>query len=668
MSGNDALVALGQHCGILPRFYDLNGTERVTSDETYRALLQAEGYDAKTEDACRDTLNGLIAKANDRWFPTEVIIRDKSPWDLQFGLGANWTLRDTETGDEVVQGAPADFIALPPLAAGVYLLTARVSGRVETVRILAVPGRLPSLEQVTGTGRIWGMTLALYGLTSGRGTGLGSYADLGTVAGLAGQKGADFVGVNPVHNMGFSVKDAISPYSPSHRGFLNTDYIAPERIKGLENAAAATEILKSFPKLFADEVSAEFIQHGSHKQKHNAILRTLFAAFKSAGSAAAKHKFDAFCSTEGSALQTFAEFEGRSETFGPDWRQWPAEAQSFSPDSVEFHKWLQWVAQDQLAQAQADAKDAGMGLGLYLDLAVGPRRDGAEAWCERDAIAPGVSTGAPPDHLSPAGQNWNLAAFSPRRLQDQNYAPLRRILSHTMRHAGVVRIDHVLGLNRSFWIPDCGAPGGYITQPFQSLLAIIKIEAARAETLVIGEDLGLVPDGFRDAMRENGFYGYSVLQYEKKGDGFRHPNQGPAQVLSCFATHDTPTLRGYEAGRDIAWWQKLGWTDQAQSDDTTAQRARDVEALRQIGSNTADIDLADAVIDGLAKSPAAMVSVQLDDVLDHVEAQNLPGTIHEHPNWRRKYAISLEDLAQDARLQAIADIMATAGRGSKPVV
>jgi 4-alpha-glucanotransferase len=356
-------------------------------------------------------------------------------------------------------------------------------------------------------------------------------------------------------------------------------------------------------------------------------------------------------------LQTFAQFEVLSKNFGTDWRDWPNDPAVPPKEQLGFHMWLQWVADTQLGRAQTRAVAAGMPLGLYLDLAVGPRRDGAESWCERDAIAQGVSVGAPPDHLSPEGQNWDLAAFAPRKLQAQRYAPLRRILSQTMHHAGVIRIDHVLGLNRSFWLPDDGSPGAYIRQPFEALLAVIKIEAERHNCLVIGEDLGLVPDGFRDTMRGHGFYGYSVLQYERDDHGgFRDPHSGAEQVLSCFATHDTPTVNGFATGRDIDWWAKLGWIDAPEAKHAQARRHDEITAIAHDG------DFRTHVHTLLARSNAALVAVQLDDVLGSVEAQNLPGTIDEHPNWRRKYTSPLEGLAHDDRLTATASIMRDAAR------
>ncbi|CAN0459429.1 unnamed protein product, partial [Scytosiphon promiscuus] len=289
-----------------------------------------------------------------------------------------------------------------------------------------------------------------------------------------------------------------------------------------------------------------------------------------------------------------------------------------------FQKWLQWIAVSQLSQAQDASSNNGMALGLYLDLAVGPRRGAAETWCETDTVADGVSIGAPPDFLSPAGQKWDLAGFAPRKLADTGYQALRDILAQTMRHCGVLRIDHVLGMNRSYWIPDDGSPGGYIKQPFESLLAVVAIEAERAETVVIGEDLGLVPDGFREAMRARGLYSYSVLQYEKNQDGqINRPDKLRPSSLACFGTHDTPTLKGYFEGRDIDWWQKLDWIDADGASDAKSQRQKEIAGLCDWES-TSDSEAIDegsfdhlngCVHSALASSHIAMISVQLDDVL-----------------------------------------------------
>ncbi|MDA7427577.1 4-alpha-glucanotransferase [Primorskyibacter aestuariivivens] len=650
MSDDHTLSALADLCGIEPTYHDLQGVERPTSPDTLRALVAANGFDVSSEAAMRDALDDLRHRRDDRWFPEEIIVESGVSHPLSFGLGAEWYL--CLDGDDAVQaeGQPADHITLPPLRSGVYVLTATASGRTETVTVLAAPRSLPSVSDLTGQGRLWGLNLALYGLRSARNAGLGDFADLANAAEIAGQSGAGFLGINPLHNMGFSDQEAISPYSPSDRGFLNTAYIALDAVPDV--AACDLSALQALR-------DTDTVQYAAHKQAHTATLENLYRRFREGAGDAAKQGFEAFKAARGSGLAGFARFEALSERNGADWRDWPARQTAPDPARADFHLWLQWVADTQLAEAQARAKASGMSLGLYLDLAVGPRRDGGESWREQSAIARGVSIGAPPDHLSPAGQNWNLAAFAPAQMKAQRYAPLRRVLAQTMRHAGIIRIDHVLGLNRSFWIPDDGSPGAYIRQPFEALMAVIKIEAERNNCAVIGEDLGLVPHGFRDTMRAHGFYGYSVMQYEKQPDGtFPRPQDSPHQVLSCFATHDTPTLRGYACGRDIDWWERLDWIDAGQAREMKVQR------LQEVSAQSADGDFGAMVHTRLAASNADLVAVQLDDMLDTVEAQNLPGTIDEHPNWRRKYIATLEELPDNPGLQGTARIMNDAGRGN----
>ncbi len=646
MTVQDDLAALADICGIVPHFYDLHGQQLPTSPETQRALLAANGIDVSTDDAIRSSLAQLRFDRDDRWFPDEIIVEAGVEAWQNFGLGAAWDIRLDESDDILVSGEPDDQITVPPLDPGIYTLTATASGRTEVITVIAAPKTLPSVPDLTGATRLWGMNLALYGLRSERNAGLGDFADLGAVAQIAGGQSADFVGINPLHAMGYADQAAISPYSPSHRGYLNTACIALDALPGAGDADD-----------FADLRASETVAYQDHKPRHAAALETAFATFLTKADPADAQSFAAFQSNGGDDLHKFATFEALSEIYGPDWRQWPDTPANPDPARVTFHMWLQWVADRQLSDAQAKAKAGGMALGLYLDLAVGSRRDGAESWCAQTAIAQGVSIGAPPDHLSPAGQNWDLAAFAPRKLKAERYRPLRRIIAQTIRHAGIIRIDHVLGLNRSYWIPDDGSPGGYIHQPFESLLAVIKIEAARYNCAVIGEDLGLVPDGFRDTMRSHGFYGYSVLQYEKDDSGaFRTSDAGSAQVLSCFATHDTPTVKGYETGHDIDWWENLSWVDRETAENMREQRKADVSRYTENG------DFSTNVHGMLAGSSACLAAVQLDDVLGAKETQNLPGTIDEHPNWRRKYHIALEDLNDTPALKAMAALMTSAGR------
>ncbi len=659
MTEDERLQALAGMCGILPEFHDMQGHRRVTSPETCRALLEAMDLAAETDVDVRETLARLTARAGERQFPEEVIVESAKPALLQFGNGTAWTLRADDGDVETASGIAAEGISLPPLRSGVYDLTVEIGGHCEVLRVLAAPPRLASVAPQGAKGRLWGLTLALYGLRSARNCGLGDYEDLAQVAATAGASGAAFVGVNPIHNMGYA-DVSISPYSPSHRGFLNTTHIAADAIPGLEHSAAAKSVLARHATESAACRASDEVMYRPHKIMLHHRLEDLYAVFMAEAAAPVQAEFQYFTQTAGAELERFAAYETLSETLGPDWRLWPDGKQpQTDPARRRFHMWLQWVADKQLHAIGDRAK--GLSLGLYLDLAVGPRRGGAESWCEQPCIAKCVSIGAPPDHLSPEGQNWNLAAFAPRKLAARNYRPMRRILAQIMRHAGVVRIDHVLGLMRSFLIPDTGAPGAYVSQPMASLIAIIKIEAERNGCAVIGEDLGLVPANFREEMRRHGFYGYSVLQYEKTSHGaFRHPRDGSAQVLSCFATHDTPTIRGYETGSDIGWWQRLGWIDTDRAGATREARDRDVTALKGMAGPAPDFTSAVHAL--LAASPARLVSVQLDDVLGLVEAQNLPGTIDEHPNWRRKYPVSVDDVGLSDDLKRLGHTMADAGQ------
>ncbi len=655
MKADVALGQLARAHGILSHYRDMQGQERTASPDTMRALLAANSVAAESDKLVRESLEALRAVRKARKFPVEVIIESRKETKLTLGSFDSWQLRRDEAREVLASGRAADTIALPALASDVYTLEVGHSAIRETIRVIAAPTRAPSVPDQTQLTRIWGVNLALYGLRSSRNAGLGDYADLADMARIAGQIGADFTGTNPLHAMGHSSK-AFSPYSPSHRGFLNTGHIALDAIPGLENAPVADRILSAEDAEMAHLRSAQFVDYDRQRTIHRRVLAALYDAFQAGATVWALDALSSFAKERGSDLARFARFEAVADQHGPNWREWPNLAGTTRDDDcADFHVWLQWVADRQLGSAQRAARENGMSLGLCLDLAVGARRDGAESWCDREVIARGVSVGAPPDHLNPKGQNWSISAYSPRGLAAQNYRPFRRLLAATMRHAGVVRIDHVLGLSRSFWIPDDGSPGGYVRHPFDALLAILKIEAERHGTVVIGEDLGLAPSGFRKTMRSHGIYGYCVMQYERDRNRRLKPaSRASKQVLACFSTHDTPTVRGFETGRDIDRWESLGWIDKQETVRARAQRGKDVADLAE---RCPDDGFNATVHKLLARSPSTMVAAQLDDILEHAEAQNLPGTTDEHVNWRRRYCVAVEELAKDGRFQALGDVM-----------
>ncbi|MEM9576626.1 MAG: 4-alpha-glucanotransferase [Pseudomonadota bacterium] len=652
MKPDEALARLSSLHGIFPEFKDMSGVTHRTLPDTQKALLRANGLEVSTPEHVRDALKQHEDAQAKAFAPGDVVVQAEQSAVIDIAHPAQWDVLAEADGAILAEGRAEDRIALPALPAGVHTLNLKGARHAQEVTLVAAPDRAPSVREQSGSERLWGVTAAFYGLRSDAGKSLADYDDLARFAGILGAKGAAFLGINPLHALGEAASDTISPYSPVHRGFLNTDHIALDQ----------GEVPPSQEAL---------IDYAAHRSRQRAALKAAYSAFLTSADDASLRAFENFCAQGGVWLRDFARFEALSAKHGPDARQWLSVADNsddLPPDQLDYAMWAQWLADQQLADAQKRARSSGMPLGLYLDLAVGARLGGAEGWGDRSAVAQGVSLGAPPDHLSPAGQNWQLTALSPLRLKASRYEAFRFILRQNMRHAGVLRIDHALGLSRSFWLPEDGSPGGYIRQDFQVLMAIIAVEAQRAGTVIVGEDLGLVPDGFRKEMAGRGLYGYSVLQYEKDARGKLLPSARlRAQSLACFGTHDTPTLEGFWQGRDIAWWQKLGWIDDREAARAANRRAGEKRQLAQVPApqplpKRAGAGLRDSVHADLARSPAALVAVQLDDILSLQDAQNLPGTVDEHPNWRRMYPKTLSEIETGPELKKTAEIMAQSGR------
>ena len=647
MTADDALRKLAEISGVHLGFHDLNGHAHTASPDTLRALLGGMGIDTGSAAAVQDALRAATAREAEARLPSETIAKEGSQVTLMVSAPCVWILLD-ETVTEIQSGRADDKITLDPLPMGYFTL--HVKGRdwqAESL-ILSVPGRAPTVPDLTGREKGWGVCGALYGLRSGHNGGLGSYDDLPGVVNTLATAGAQFLGLNPIHALGWAAEDMISPYSPTHRGFFSTDHIAPRAGLG------------ATPK-------AGLIDYTTFRRRQRAALTAEFARFDVAPEAD-KRAFQRFRAKGAAALDKFAQFEALSARHGEDFRKWPASLQAPGPeaaraavDGVRFHQWLQWRAETQIDAAQASAHRAGMDFGLYLDLAVGARPGGAEVWMNRNTIASGVTIGAPPDHLNPEGQSWDLAAHAPAQLRAAHYRPLRAMLRKLMAKAGILRVDHALGLLRSFWIPEDGSPGGYVSQPFESLLAVISIEAARARCLVVGEDLGLVPAGFRERLNDAGLLSYAVWQYERDADGtLVAPETLRPFSLACFGTHDTPTLKGFWYGQDIASWQSMRWLtgDEARRrhDARSRQRAR-LRALCHLPPLASPQRIAEEVQARLATAPSELVALQLDDLLGALEPQNLPGTVSEHPNWRRRLPVTAEALPQALSLERIRAFM-----------
>lgn len=540
-------------------------------------------------------------------------------------------------------------------------------------------------------GRCWGITCQLYALRSDRNWGMGDFEDLADLAEQAAATGADFIGINPLHALFFADASVFSPYTPSSRRFLNPLYIAIDAVEGVPQPDAV--LLKAAR-------DAEFIDYPAVARLKRQALEAQFEHFRahhlSAGSPQAA-AFQSFVREGGKRLENFALFEAISETMvgkglSCGWHGWPEAFHELHGDAVRlfrelnkervaFHQWLQWVAHAQLAAAQARAKAAGMRIGLYLDLAVGVSQDGADTWSEPETVLRHVRIGSPPDAFNAKGQDWGLAPVSPRAMQTTEARLFGELIADAIGPAGAIRIDHAMALKRLYLIPEGldGGDGAYVHYPFEDMLKALSRVSHKTRALIIGEDLGTVPPDFRETMHANRVQGYRVLFFERNADrSFRPAASYERDALACISTHDLPTLRGWWEGHDIDDRERIG-LDTAEA----AQAARDLRAhdrwlmLGALAASTLLPDCLDAATRGerpvpteltqdlaialsrfLAVTPCRLVALQLEDLAGMKERANLPGTVHEYPNWRRKLPRTIDALCRSATFAAITGAVA----------
>ncbi|MEL6645931.1 MAG: 4-alpha-glucanotransferase [Pseudomonadota bacterium] len=576
--------------------------------------------------ATRDALLGAMgagAVPPPRQIPDYVIATPGEAPNLD--LSGAWALT-LENGQMQEGRGP-----LPPLDLGRH----RVEAGGETCWLIVAPAALALPEKT------WGVTAPLYALQGRARGGIGSYSDLAVAAEALAGVGAQFLGINPVHAGFPGDPAAFSPYSPSHRRRLSVQHV---RFEGE-----------------AEVPPADLIDYPAARTAHRAAAEAAFATRE------ADPAFDAWRAEEGPSLERFATYEALAERFGPYWGDWPAEMQSPDTDEVRrfaaaeahritYHVWLQYLADRQLAEAAEAAHRAGMRHGLYLDLAVGTHPHGAETWSESDAFAQGVSLGAPPDAFATDGQRWNLAPFNPRALIQTGFEALASTLRCQLRHARLLRIDHILGFERAFWVPEGGVPGGYVRMPRDAMLAVVRLEAARAGATIVGEDLGNIPHGLRGALAASGILSCRVAMFE----GGRAAEDYPEAALASFGTHDLPTWAGWRQGADIALRDALGSIDAEAAAQAQRDRAADVARLDAATGDTSGA--VDAMHRFLAETPARLVALQIEDILGIAEQPNLPGTVDEYPNWRRTLPVAAGDLGEDPKVQRAAAVMRRAGR------
>ena len=726
MSARDPIRRLGELYGIDPGYTDFWGKRRRVPAVTERALLEAMGVAVGSEREVADSLREAEARPWRRMLAPVRVVAPPEPNEITFTLPARlggatveWTLAEeggaTHEGSLTPSDLPAAAAAevdgetyrrwrldLPPdLPHGYHRLSMAARGDPDargSLQLIVAPARCHGPGR---NARIWGLTAQLYGVRSQRNWGMGDFTDLADLTGQAAALGASAVGVSPLHALFPADANHISPYSPSSRLFLNVFYLDPEAALDLAESSEARALLgdAGFLSELEKTRAAELVDYPAVWRLKRRVLELLFASFQTRHLAVSSERaraFRAFRAEMGQALEQQAVFDALHEhalrTSGTwSWHNWPeplrhpdspevAEFAREHRDRVDFFAYLQWQADAQLGEAQARARAADMPVGLYNDIAVAVNPASAMAWAHPGVSLSGVSAGAPPDWFNPHGQNWVLAPLSPLGLREGAYAAFAAALRHNMRHAGAVRIDHVMGLKRLFWIPDGGSPaeGAYVRYPFTDLARIIALESERHRCLVIGEDLGTVPRGFRPAMQRAGLMSCRVLYFERAQDGaFVPPEAYPRQALVSVSTHDLPTIRGFWTCRDVKWRELLRrFPDEDALKSARAERDRDrillLQALRRAGLLPAGIDpehppdepcdeLVLAVHRYLAGTPGHLLMVQLEDAFGEEEQANLPGT-DEHPNWRRKLGRSLEEFPQEPMVARIAEVMAAAGR------
>ena len=623
------LDELCARAGVKAEYRDQLGQWRRIEAPTARALLTAMGHPAGTDAEAAESLAALRAADAARRLPPYVVVEAGEPAEVQ-GEADLWEL-ETEAG-EVIGGEGGAPIRLPALPPGIHRLRAAGSDCV----VLSAPRSLPPPP------RAWGVTLPLYGLRTPEEGGLGDFSDLARAVRALARHGAAFVGVNPIHAGFFPEASDFSPYAPSHRRRFNAAFIATARETAPEGP------LVDYPSAYAARWQA---------------LESAFAAAPSDGA------FEVFVAEGGAALRDFATHQALAEVHGAWWSDWPEAFRDRASDDVarfaathedrlRFHMWLQYRAEAELAAVSREAQ--AMRFGLYLDVAVGTHPHGAETWLEPECFARGVSLGAPPDAFSKDGQVWGLAPLNPAGLIASGFRPVAEMLRQQFRFSKLVRIDHILGFDRAFWVPEGGCiPGAYVTMPKDALLAVARIEAARAGGTIIGEDLGNIPDGLHADLDASGLLGCRLVMFELDHHG--HPRAAedyPERTLASFGTHDLPSFAGWRAARDVAARAELGAIDPEAEARLRAHRGWEVGQLERA---TGGADVA-AMERFLARAGSRLVALQIEDILDIEDQPNLPGTVREYPNWRRRLPLSPEAWGDDPRLARAAATMAEAGR------
>jgi len=620
------LQELARDAGIQISWHDVNGLEKRVSDESVKALLSAINLPAQTAAQVAESRQRL---AEEKSALALSLTADLGEPITAASFGGRFKL-SLESG-EMLEGEFSEQRALPGILEPGYH---RLELGEREVQIAVAPRSSYTLSEVTGGQKIWGLAVQLYALRSQNDGGIGDFGALEEFTRAAASHGADALAISPVHAQFSADLTRFGPYAPSNRSAFNVLHI-------------------SEPTDF--ENRSDFIDWQASGAARLRALRRSFETFND--HAGLEH----FRRASGVGLERHAMFEAigswlsKSQGKFSDWRMWPVELrnpenpeiESFKrahQDEINFQMYLQYRADCELGAASEAARAAGMKVGLIADLAVGTDQGGSHSWSRQNEILQGVEVGAPPDAINREGQSWGITAFSPRGLRSSGFSAFIEMLRHALRHAGGVRIDHVMGLARLWLIPHghTSADGAYLRMPVQDLMRLVRLESHRHKAIILGEDLGTLPEGFQEMLDESGIAGLRVLWFEKQGDQFKHPLSWSKSAVAVTSTHDLPTVAGWWRGEDIAWRNKLGMAgdDMSVRDEERSQLWNAMVdagvAAQPMPSHDDAGAVADAACAFLGRTASTLALLPIEDALALPQQANLPGTVDEHPNWRRR--------------------------------
>jgi 4-alpha-glucanotransferase len=677
---DSAIHELADAVGLMRDWIDANGRPQQVGSDALRNMLEALGFPCTSQAQChdsheqlrhvRESLPPLVTGTVDQplHLPPAPQLAGKA-YRIEWEDGGGG---DGQFGADAVDGAQ-----LPPIARpGYHRLHA---GDIDITLAIAPPRCFGIADALHAdhpdAARLWGLGVQLYSLRRPGDGGIGDFSALATLARQAARHGAGTLAISPVHAMFSADVHRFSPYGPSSRLFLNVLHIDPAAVLGPDALTALLD--RDTAAELARVEQNELIDWPAAAALRLRLLRALYEKFTTHTDPAQRAAFDTFCRDGGEALQNHARFEALqawqlANGESGDWRRWPdalrdprgAEVETFAQrhaHEVGFHAFLQWQAARGLSGAQRAAREAGMPVGLIADLAVGADSAGSQAWSRQQEIINGLSVGAPPDVLNTRGQAWGLGAFSPHAMRAHGFRAYIEMLRATFAYAGGVRIDHVLGLGRLWLVPDGASPqqGAYLRYPMQDLMRLIALESWRHRSIVIGEDLGTVPQGFDEQLAQAGLLGIRVLLFQQHDGRFLAPREWSRHAIATSTTHDLPTFAGWWQGRDVDWRAQLDLLEVGQ----TEQQARDIRerehaalwrALIEAGCAEGDMPPAhadcaplDAAARFIGTTPAPLAMLPIEDALGLVEQPNLPGTVDTHPNWRRRLPASVDRLLDD---------------------